>query len=138
LNRRYPQHRTFIKPPIDKSFERRSVILVRVRSVETDADGATKVALRPIGTITGQCDPALVGSIETVISMNLSNGKKLPTVDAELVVALDEREGKYFVPEESLDYMPSRWAFSHLEKSVEATCDRILKNLRERVQQDKE
>jgi hypothetical protein len=135
LRRNYPQHAEFIRPPVDASFETRSVVLVRVKSIDqADKNGLRHVSLRLIGAAAGRVDPALLGEVQVAIPRELAVGRKLPGNDDEMFVALQERDGKYVLPEGELDYMPSGWAFSHLETSVDATCDNILAKLRKRAQ----
>jgi len=134
LNDTYPKHTQFLIRPIDKSFEARNIALVRVKSVAApEKNGDRKVSLRLIGVAAGRLDPALLGEVEVFIPAKLVVGRKVPTIDAEMFVALDECDGKYLVPKEELDYLPSRWAFSHVETSVDVTCDKILAKLRERA-----
>ena len=74
--------------------------------------------------------PALLGAIDVAIPAAIAEGHDLPTRDAEMFVVVEERDGKFVLPEKGLDYMPSGWAFCPLETSPDATCDKILANLR--------
>ena len=131
LTSTYPKHARHITPLVDKSFETQSIVFARVKSVTPptkEKDGL--VSLRLIGTVAGRLDSALVGEVEVAMPAALLEGRKGPWRDAEMFVALDHRDGKFFLPKEPLDYMPSGWTFSHLETSPDAMCDKILANLR--------
>lgn len=131
LKSTHPKAVEHVEPPVDKSFESRSIVFGRVKSVQ-DVNGTDerRVTLRLIGTVAGPLDAALVGEITISIPAKLSESRDLPWRDAEMFVAVDQRDGKVLLAEEGLDYMPSGWAFYPIKASPEESCGLILSNLR--------